>query len=323
MHVNYFLGASRPITPMGRAAVIVGVFDGMHAGHRRRIERTAEIAARDDARAVAVTFWPHPEAVLRPEAEQRLLTTLDERIALLRGLGLLDAVVVMPFIEELAVRPADALLDALQTFCEPLALIEGTAFALESGRAGDSTSLRATGQQRGLRVETLDEAEGGEHISSARIRALLGQGELEAANRLLGRPYSLSGEVVVGDRRGRLLGFPTANLRLDPRKALPANGVYAVRVGLPGETENGHPGVCNIGVRPTFGGEPRLLVEVHMLDATMDLYGLLLRVDLIARLRDERRFSGVDELKAQIAHDADTARALLAEPGAHSASAGA
>src|SRR5262249_57026430 len=169
--------------------------------------------------------------------------------------------------------------------------------------------------RRGLIVESLELREGGERISSTRIRELLSVGDVAVAAGHLGRPYTLTGEVVAGDRRGRLLGFPTANLRLDARKVLPANGVYAVRVRLPGEATATHPGVCNIGVRPTFGGESRLMVEVHLLDATLDLYGLPLGVELITRLAEERRFGGVDELKAQIARDAAAARQGVAAEG--------
>jgi riboflavin kinase/FMN adenylyltransferase len=290
----------------------VGVFDGVHSGHRRLLKRVAEVAPREGAQAVAVVLWPHAP----PDNDAPLLTTLGERLALLDSLRLLDAVLVVSSSDENPPQSADALLDALCACCEPLTLVQGMDFALGDHRTSDATSLVAAAERRGIAVERLDPPEDDTPSNSARIRTLLAEGDVKEAARLLGHPYALTGEVVAGDRRGRLLGFPTANLRLDARKTLPAHGVYAVRVALPGEPAPRHAGVCNIGVRPTFGGEPRLLVEVHLLDAAFDLYGLTMRVSLIARLRDERRFGGVDELKAQIARDAEEARRqLTASPG--------
>ncbi len=301
-----------PAVPaLGPAVLSIGFFDGVHLGHQRLIERAEVLAAEQGAVAVVVTFWPHPSAILRPEAAPALLTTLAEKLRLLGELGRLDATVVLPFDEALSRQSPEAFLDVIGAFCRPLALVEGPDFAMGHKRAGDLAFLRAAGERRGFAVEVYEERAGGERVSSSRIRALLREGTVEEATRLLGRPYSLEGEVVEGDRRGRQLGFPTANLRLDARKLLPRSGVYAVRVRLPGEMRATHPAVCNIGVRPTFSGEPRLIVEVHLLDVAMDLYGLELAVELVARLRDERRFAGVEELKAQIGADADHARSLL------------
>ena len=311
MQIVYNFGPAT-VPALGPAVLTIGFFDGVHLGHQRLIERAGVLAAERGAVAVAVTFWPHPSAILRPEAAPTLLTTLAEKLHLLGELGRLDATVVLPFDEALSHQSPEAFLDTIAAFCRPVALVEGPDFAMGHKRAGDLAFLREAGERRGFTVETYEERVGGERVSSTRIRTLLRAGEAEAATRLLGRPYSLSGEVVEGDKRGRLLGFPTANLQLDARTLLPANGVYAVRVRLPGETRATHAAVCNIGVRPTFGGEPRLIVEVHLLDAAMDLYGLGLAVEVVARLRDERRFAGVDELKAQIGADADRARALLA-----------
>ena len=307
---------------MGPAALTLGVFDGVHAGHRRLVMRTAELAAELGARAVAVTFWPHPASVLRPEEAPPLLSTLDERLALLANLNVLDAVVVQPFTPALAALDPNAYLDGLQSWCEPRVLVEGPDFALGHDRAGTLAYLREACARRGFAVESVTVVEDGERVSSSRIRRLVEAGRVEDTARLLALPYALVGEVVEGDRRGRLLGFPTANLRVSANKALPANGVYAVRLRLPGERTAEHPAVANLGVRPTFGGEPRRLLEVHLLDATMDVYGLELGVEWIARLRDERRFDGIDALKAQIALDAQHAADLLAERnGAHAVGA--
>lgn len=315
MRVEYDLGgARRTAEPIGPAVATIGFFDGVHRGHERLLVRAAELARAGSMHAVAVTFWPRPEAVLRPDdLLTPLLTTLDEKLAIFDRLGLLDAVLVVPFTPALADLSPAAFLDALDAYIGARVLVEGTDFALGRHRAGDVEALRRLGAERGFEVETLDvRDDAGERISSTRIRQFVRAGDIAGAAALLGRRYVLAGEVVEGDRRGRLLGFPTANLTVDPLKVLPANGVYAVRARLPGEGAAEHPAVCNIGVRPTFGGEPRLLVEVHLLDATIDLYGLPLAVELVARLRDERRFNGMDELKAQIGRDVEAARRLLA-----------
>lgn len=312
MRVEYLMGTSTGNRSLGPSALTIGTFDGVHLGHRGVIERTAELARQRRLHAVAVTFWPHPLEVVRPEAPVELLATLDERLDLFARTDLLDTVIVMPFTQALADVDPEAFLDILATFCEPRVLVEGADFALGKGRAGDIAFLRAAGERRGFAVETLEVRHDSERVSSTRIRSLVRDGNIDGATALLGHPYSIYGEVVDGDHRGRMLGFPTANLRIDARKVLPGNGVYAVRVRLPGERQAIHPAVANIGVRPTFGGEPRLLVEVHLLDATLDLYGQRLDVECVRRLRDERRFNGVAELIAQISTDTQQARDILA-----------
>lgn len=319
MRIEYALGA---VAPVGDAVLTIGFFDGVHLGHRRLIERAAHLARARSARAVAVTFWPHPLAVPQPSEPSALLSTLEEKLALLDGLGQLDATIVMPFTPQLAAQDPDAFLADLRGWSSPVALIEGPDFALGHERTGDLAYLRAAGERQGFAVEVIEARDGDERVSSTRIRRLVREGQVVEAARLLGRPYRLAGEVTLGDQRGRLLGFPTANLRPDARKVLPAHGVYAVRVALPGERAASHPAVANIGVRPTVSSEPKLMIEVHLLDATMDLYGLTIGVDLIERLREERRFDGLDALRAQIDRDARTAREILAAPTA-TGSAGA
>lgn len=314
MRVEYLFGTPAGSMSLGPVALTIGTFDGVHLGHLQVLERAAALARQHEIGAIAVTFWPHPLEVLRPEPPVELLATLDERLDLFAYAGLLDTVVVVPFTQDLADLDSEAFLDLLATFCELRALVVGVDFALGKGRVGDIAFLRAAGERRGFAVEALNVRQDGERISSTSIRSLVRAGNIDEATTLLGHPYSVYGEVVSGDRRGRLLGFPTANLRIDARKVLPANGVYAVRVRLPGEERASHSAVANIGIRPTFGGEPRLLVEVHLLDITLDLYGLRLGVEFVARLRDERRFNGVAELVAQIAADARQARDLLMEP---------
>lgn len=323
MRVEYDLGT---LAPLGHAVLTMGAFDGVHRGHRRLAARAAELARERSARAIAVTFWPHPAAVVRPDARLELLTTLDERLELLASLNQLDTTVVIPFTEQLAALDPETFLDAIGAWCRPVAFVEGPDFAFGHNRTGDLAFLRAAGARRGFSVETVvvrdddddsdddDDATegGGERVSSSRIRDCVRDGRVEQATRLLGRPYTLSGEVVGGDRRGRLLGFPTANLRLDDRKLLPALGIYAVRVRLPGEAAAWHPGVASVGVRPQFKSERSVLAEVFLLDATIDLYGLTIEAELVARLREERRFESVDALIAQMHSDVQQARDVLA-----------
>ncbi len=317
MRVEYDLGT---LAPLGPAVLTMGAFDGVHRGHRRLAARAAELARERDVRAVAVTFWPHPAAVVRPDVQLELLTTLSERLDLLASLRVLDTAVVIPFTDRLAALDPDTFLDTLGAWCRPVAFVEGPDFAFGRKRTGDVAFLRAAGARRGFSVETLDVRDepddAGERVSSTRIRDHVREGDVEQATRLLGRPYSLSGEVVGGDRRGRLLGFPTANLRLDERKLLPALGIYAVRVRLPGEKVARHPGVASIGVRPQFKSERNVLAEVHLLDTTMDLYGLTIETELVARLREERRFESVEALIEQMHQDAQQARDLLTATGA-------
>jgi riboflavin kinase/FMN adenylyltransferase len=323
MRVLYSLDAP---TRLGPAAVTISVFDGVHRGHLHLLERAVEVAQRHGATRVALTCWPHPYAEAPESAEARLegvgsiLSTLDEKLEALAATGLLDATLVLPWTAERTALPMEALLDTLRAWCAPVALVANVDAAI--GQEDDIwLPLLAAFERQGMPIERVALREGDEPVSDERIWRLVRAGDVEAVAQLLGRPYALTGVVVPGDRRGRLLGFPTANLRIDERKVLPANGVYAVRVRLPGEARSVHAGVANIGVRPTFSGERKLLVEVHLLDAAIDLYGLTLRVELVARLREERRFDGVEALKAQIGLDAQAARELLASD-AHGSKSG-
>lgn len=301
------LGAREP------AVLAFGQFDGVHVGHQARLRRAAELAAKQDVRAIGVTFWPHPLRVLRPDDPLPLLTTYHQRLDLLAEMDALDALVVVPVTtESVQETPADVLARLREHF-EMCAVVVGPDVALGNQWKGNLGWLRDMGERLDFAVEVVEVARDGERVSSRRIRASVAAGDTEAATRWLGRPYTLEGVVTRGEQRGRLLGFPTANLRLDPAQLVPANGVYAVRVGLEGEHALARPGVANIGVRPTFGADNARLVEVHLLDAALDLYDQPLQAAFVARLRDERRFDGLDALKAQIAADAGQARTLLGE----------
>ncbi|HUY77544.1 MAG TPA: riboflavin kinase [Ktedonobacterales bacterium] len=330
--------AQRPPWLAGPVALVVSDFDGAHAEQRRLVARGAAVAAALGARAVGLTFWPQPGLpgdFTGPQAGAgRLLTTLDERLELLAdlraadGAPLLAGVVVVANSDALAQRlhAPEAALAQLSAWWDVRALL---GLADEAATTLDVAALAAVAAQRGIAVESLaapdaDPTAGhadGETVGApfgARIRALIEAGEMGAATQRLGYPYRVQGLVGAGDQRGRLLGFPTANLQPDPRKALPANGIYAVRVRLPGERAFTHAGAANVGIRPTFTAEDataRRLVEVYLLDATLDLYGLTIGVEFVARLRPEQRFSGphaLEELKQQMARDIQQTRVVLA-----------
>jgi riboflavin kinase / FMN adenylyltransferase len=271
-------------------AVAIGTFDGVHLGHRRVLE--AALAA--GLAATVVTFDPHPRIAFGYEVE--LLTTLERRLELIGEVGITEALVVEFDLELARLEPeefADAVLRPIGTEV----VVAGADFRFGSGRTGDLELLR----RFGFDARTVPLVEG---VSSSRIRDLLRGGEVERASRLLGRAAEVEGTVVAGDARGGTLGFPTANLRLEPELLVPAYGIYAGAAA-------GHRAAISIGTNPHYGGEERR-VEAHLLDFSSDLYGRRLRLELWRRLRDEQAFSSEEELVAQIARDVEQTRA--AEP---------
>jgi riboflavin kinase/FMN adenylyltransferase len=292
-------------------AVAIGNFDGLHLGHQKVLQ-----PIRDSPEGVrtVLTFHPHPQEVLTGQ-KQWLLTPPAEKLALLAEMGF-EQVVLLPFTPALACQPPH---DFIQTVLEQGLCVRhlsvGWDFCFGHRRSGTAQTLKAWGSQCRIPVEVIPEVQlNGKRVSSSRIRAALATGEVAAAAELLGRPYRLIGEVVPGDRRGRELGFPTANLRLPPEKFLPRNGVYSAWVEVPAAA-GALPGVMNIGYRPTFAGL-RHTVEVHLLDWTGDLYGQEVRVALQGFIRPERRFPKVADLIHQIQQDCQKARQQLglAEP---------
>jgi riboflavin kinase/FMN adenylyltransferase len=293
----------------------IGNFDGLHLGHRALLDAVTE-RARALGRAAAVyTFDRHPRRVLQPDVHLPRLMSLAQ---MEHGLGEagIDLLIVEPFTRELAELDPDQFVEqVLLARIGPAELYVGRDFRFGHGRAGSDETLRRLLPASGVRVSVISQVlVEGQDVSSTRIRRLLEQGSVEEVSRCLGRPYAVWGRVVEGDRRGRTLGFPTANLAPE-NELVPARGVYATTVQ---RIENGapvatlHPAVTNVGTRPTF--EPgRLLVESHLLDFEGDLYGSRISVAFHARIREEKRFSGADELRAQIARDAARARALLSE----------
>lgn len=309
--------------PIGeRGAVItVGTFDGVHRGHHDVLSRLAALGRATERPSVVVTFEPHPLEVVRPADAPPLLTMHDEKLEQFVQAGV-SYVAVLPFTPTLAAYEARDFVDAvLRGRFRVAELLVGHDHGFGRGRLGDIDVLRALGADRGFGVTVLPpvHAANGRAISSTAIRNAIANGDLAAAAEGLGRPYSLTGRVVPGDKRGRLIGYPTLNLASpSPRKLLPPDGVYAVTVQTP---QGPFGGMLNLGPRPTFGDAARR-IETHVFDATHDWYGAIVRLDLVARLRDTRPFSGIEALRSQLALDEAAARHALqglatAAPSAH------
>ena len=294
------MGERRPVV------ATIGAFDGIHRGHHLLLGQVVDRARSLGLRSVCVTFDPHPDLVLYPDRHVTYLTDRAEKERVLRQLGL-DDVMVIEFTPALSMLNPEEFL-GLVAEEHPLAeLWVGSDFALGRGRSGTIAALAELGRVQGFALHVVPPQRADrEVISSTFIRSLLSQGNVRHANRLLGRRYRISGTVETGAARGRQLGFPTANIRPDPKRALPADGVYAAVVPLDGVE---HRAVVNLGSRPTFKEGERLL-EVHLLDVVADLYGRQLDVDFVDRLRDVQRFESIDALRAQIARDADAARTV-------------
>lgn len=292
------------------AVVTVGTFDGVHRGHARLLERTADVARRLDAASVVLTFDPHPLEVVNPSAAPPLLTDWTERLELFAQMPI-DYVVVIPFTSQLSALDAEAFVDrVLIGRLAMRGLIVGHDHGFGRGRGGDAETLRIICRARGIPVEVVGPVRGSddEPVSSTLIRRALAHGDLARAADGLGRRYAFAGRVVGGDRRGRLMGFPTLNIELgNRRKLLPPHGVYAVRaMGRAGTFG----GMMNLGPRPTFGDD-RLHLEAHLFEASGDWYGQLIRVEFVSRLRDTVQFANAQELVAQLHRDAENAKSAL------------
>ncbi|MFQ3647845.1 MAG: bifunctional riboflavin kinase/FAD synthetase [Anaerolineae bacterium] len=293
----------------GASLVTIGVYDGVHRGHQRLLADLVAQAHHVGQRAVVISFFPHPDVVLRGVVGRYYLTTPDERATLLEQLGV-DVVITLAFDERLRQMRAAAFVDQLVARLGMRQLWVGADFALGYQREGNVAYLSALGEARGYQVQPVElvtYSDAGAVISSTSIRELLLQGRVELAREWLGRSYSLSGEVVHGDKRGRLIGFPTANLAVWDELVIPLNGVYAGWATVRGKR---YAAVTNIGTRPTFDGVA-IRVEPHLLDFDADIYGETLTVTFEHRLRAEQKFSGIDALRAQLALDVAAARSVL------------
>jgi len=294
----------------------VGTFDGIHRGHRAVLSEVVRRGRAARRASVLVTFDPHPLEVVNPTAAPRLLTLPDEKRALVAALGI-ERVEVIAFTTELArLGPEDFVRDVLRARFGMEELVLGYDHGFGRGRSGDVELVRRLGREDGFAVEVVAAVtDNGQPISSSLIRTAVAHGDLASAARGLGRPYSLRGTVERGAGRGRTIGVPTINLTSpDPRKLLPPDGVYAVRVRLPGkgegEKEQAHGGMMNQGARPTFGVHARGL-EIHLFDYDGDLYGATVTVEWVDRLRDTQTFPSRQALVDQIERDAVAARSIL------------
>ncbi len=289
--------------------VAIGVFDGVHRGHRAVLARVVENAHRRRLRTVALTFDPHPLEFLTPESAPKLLGSIEHRVELLWGCGM-EVVGVLPFLQIRDLHPAVFAEEVLADRLAARRVVVGADFRFGHDRRGDVRLLAETGERLGFEVEPVSLVEGdGEVVSSSRIRGVLETGDVGEAGRLLGRPFELRGPVIHGDGRGAAIGFPTANIHIPDRLAIPRFGVYAVEAEWDGDSG---PAVVNLGIRPTFG-ESQRTIEAHLIDRSVDLYGAEVRLRFVARIRDEMRFEGVEALVAQIEADVESARRLLGD----------
>lgn len=287
--------------------VTIGVFDGVHRGHQSLIRRLVDEARQTDRLAVVLTFFPHPDVVLRGMTGRYYLMTPDEKADFLMEMGV-DYVVTQPFNDEVRHVRAEVYVDRLLNHLQMQMLWVGSDFAMGYQREGNVPFLREQGRQKGFGLHEIDLVmTDGTTLSSTGIRQAIQSGEMEQAREWLGRAYSLSGEVVHGEGRGRKIGFPTANMHIWEEQVLPANGIYAGWARLGSER---FMAMTNVGVRPTFEGS-NITVEPYLLDFDRDIYGERLEVSFEKRLRPEARFSSVDELIAQIHTDVEVGRDYL------------
>lgn len=286
------------------SAVTVGVFDGVHRGHVRLICRLVEEARSEGLSVGVLSFDPHPVEVLAPGRAPLLITSPKRRVELLEGLGV-DWVGMLDLAQIRMMSPEKFVTDVLVREAASQMVLVGDDFRFGHDRRGDVATLKEAGERLGFEAGSVSlVADDGLVISSTRIRALIAEGRVAAAADLLGRPHRISGPVIHGEARGRTLEYPTANLAPPVGIVMPADGVYAVRA-------NDRDGVASLGVRPTFGHGGGRLLEVHLFDFDKDLYGTMLDVDFVERLRGEERFESVDDLVTQMRRDTVAARRIL------------
>lgn len=301
--------------PDQRAVITIGAYDGVHIGHQAVIGQVRRLAAERGAHSAVVTFDRHPATITRPESAPQLLTDEAQRLERLAATGV-DAAVILPFDEAQAAEPPESFVErVLVRALGTQAIVVGDDFHFGAHRLGNVALLHELGARFDFEVMPLDlvpRTDGiDEPVSSTAIRRALAGGEVALAGDMLGHPYEVRGSVVRGDQRGRLLGFPTANVEVPNRICLPADGVYAGWYERPDGSR--HPCAINLGRRPTFYEHAdHSLLEAHLIDFEGDLYGEAARVSFAEFLRSERKFDGIDALVAQLKHDVDHARRLLA-----------
>jgi riboflavin kinase/FMN adenylyltransferase len=281
------------------------VFDGVHRGHQHLVAQLVTEAQDEGLATLAVTFNPHPRTVLTPGTAVTYLTSLEERVELLQGLGL-DAVAVLSFTSELSQLSPEDFLGLLTEELRMRLLIVGPDFALGRGRVGTVEAAQEIGARRGFRVAVAPLLEeDNAKVGSSAVREALSAGNVDLVSRLLGRPFSLRGPVVAGDGRGRELGFPTANIGVGLDHALPDYGIYVTRAYV---RESTYQSCTSVGVRPTFHATGRPVVETYILDFDEDIYGQEIRIDLLHRVRGEEKFQSADELIERMHRDVNETR---------------
>ena len=299
------------LSPEKDMLITIGVFDGVHLGHKYLISQLTEQARQQDLLSGVVTFRQHPQEILSPRSKLPFLTDLTTRANLLKNEGV-DAIIILSFTPELAQLSARQFVSLLKKYLRMRGMVIGPDFALGLNKEGNADTLRALGQEMGFSVSVIPPMMvNGEVASSTTIRKALADGNMKKVADLIGRSFNLHGCVITGNSRGTELGFPTANLDIDSKQALPAEGVYATWAYI---DDKPYQSMTNIGKRPTFGGSERT-VEVYIPNYHGDLYGHELKIDIIERLRDEKKFDTVDELKRQIVEDIKHGSAILTSQG--------
>ena len=302
---------SRALAPreLQPAALTIGNFDGVHRGHQAMLSRVKDVARTRDLRAAVLTFEPHPRELFAPDSAPTRLTSLREKLELLAEHGVAHTHVQRFNRAFAAMSAEDFVARILVEGFHVRWVLVGSDFRYGARRTGDLERLRAAGKQYGFEVETMPTVEmEGTRVSSSAVRAALAEGDLQTAQRLLGRTYSISGRVVRGLQLGRKLGFPTANVQMKHNRP-PLMGIYAVRLhGLRSEPLNG---VASIGLRPTVDSSGKTTLEVHVFDFAEEIYGRHVRVEFLAKIRDEEKYADLDLLKAQIARDCEAAISIL------------
>ncbi len=290
----------------------LGVFDGLHLGHQKIMETVVNRAEIVGAIPTAITFDPHPRAVLYPENSPPLLQTLDQRLANFKVSGIKQAIIIR-FDDKFAAQDAENFLrDIIHDRLQAKEVYLGNGFAFGKNRGGNIQLLRKMSDELGFHADEVSEIKlRNQRISSSKIRELLKDGKVNLARRMLGRPYGVEGVIIRGDRRGHTIGFPTANLK-PKNRVIPKYGVYATATLIDGVWKKS---ITNVGIRPTFEGGKEPSIETYVFDFDGNLYGDVLRVRFLHRIRDERKFAGIDELKAQISKDSQTALRYFSHQG--------
>lgn len=298
------------LTPDRPSLLTLGAFDGVHRGHQTLIRNLVTRAHEKNFRAAVVTFFPHPSIVLRGRRDSFYINTPDERADLLAALGV-DVVVTHPFDHPTSLITATDFADQLLASLNFKELWCGEDFAFGHNREGNVKWLEEYGRTHDFTVHVQKPITAVQAtVSSSRVRTAIADGDIPLITTMLGRSLRISGVIVEGNKRGRTIGIPTANLKVWDERAYPARGVYACKAILNNQTYNA---VTNIGVRPTFDSQMSLSVEAHLLDFDQDIYGQTISLDFIARLRQEKKFNGVNELVAQIKSDIEQAKVILKE----------